>query len=432
MTMADDGVPHLTFASTRGNHLFVAAYGRLFDLPVGATLDPGDPDHQALLARLAKPGPDDDDLGLRPTVAPQSISLNVSASCNLACGYCYAGQGGFEGRQPSSMDWPTAKDAIDRLLDGAERTSPITVGFIGGEPFMNRALIHQVTGYAATEAAVRALDVRFSVTTNATLLRDEDRDLLRRHPFAVTVSLDGDAVTHDRHRPTRGGRGSWSQAIGAIAPLLAEPGHARVAARATVAREDMDVSRLFNALVEAGFTEIGFSPLRDGHGSSGGLQSTDWPVYLSSFERLATAELARATTGEPVRLTNLAVALKQIHRGAASPYPCGAGGGYFSVGGDGAWYACHRAVGDPAFRLGDNTGLDTEARAMFLDTRHVDRETDCRGCWARYLCSGGCHHERSARTPASCDFIRGWLRFCLTAYCESGPPAAAPREPVDA
>ena len=48
----------------------------------------------------------------------------------------------------------------------------------------------------------------------------------------------------------------------------------------------------------------------------------------------------------------------------------------------------------------------------------VHAQTDCRTCWARYLCSGGCHQETRARTDAGCDFIRAWLDFCLASYCE--------------
>jgi len=47
-------------------------------------------------------------------------------------------------------------------------------------------------------------------------------------------------------------------------------------------------------------------------------------------------------------------------------------------------------------------------------------QIDCRICWARYLCSGGCHQEAESRTAESCDFVRGWLEFCLAAYCELG------------
>ena len=147
----------------------------------------------------------------------------------------------------------------------------------------------------------------------------------------------------------------------------------------------------------------------------------------------ANIELDRARTGLPIRLTNLAVALKQLHRGAASPYPCGAGGGYFSVAADGRWYACHRAVGDDRFRLGDNTGLDADRRRAFLLSRHVHAQESCGACWARYLCSGACHQEMRGRTEASCDFIRAWLDFCLRAYCELSPfpLSSAQKEPRD-
>jgi uncharacterized protein len=59
-------------------------------------------------------------------------------------------------------------------------------------------------------------------------------------------------------------------------------------------------------------------------------------------------------------------------------------------------------------------------RRRFLEDRHVHAQTDCRTCWARYLCSGGCHQEAASRTAESCDFVRGWLEFCLAAYCELG------------
>ena len=410
--------PHLRFRSAAGEHLFLAAYSRLFDLPD----DPGlaaEATGRDALARLAMPAPGEQALDLVPDVAPQSISLNVSASCNLACSYCYAGQGGFGGRQPRGMDWETARQAIDALLKRADPKRTITIGFLGGEPFVARELIHRCVHHAAAIGERGGLDIRFSVTTNATLLRDEDRALLRAHRFAVTVSIDGDREAHDRQRPAQGGRGSWNAAVRRITPLLLEPGLARIAARATVTRNDLDLPRQFAALVEAGFDEIGFSPLRRSAAGNAGLEGADWRPYLASLEAVAQGELARAQRGLPIRLTNLAVALKEIARGAASPYPCGAGGGYFSVGSDGGWYACHRAIGDEAYRLGDGERLDAAARRKFLISHHVDSDTDCTTCWARYLCSGGCHHERSARTKASCDFIRSWLEYCLIAFCEA-------------
>ncbi len=407
--------PHLLFSSRGGDHLYLAARSQLYDLPDGWRDDLPLP---SLLTDLARPGRADPDFAHVPEPEPQHLSLNVSSSCNLACSYCYAGQGGFGGRQAAAMRPQVARAAVDRLLAGADRRYPVTVGFIGGEPFVGRPLIHDVVAYASERAARLGFDLRFSVTTNATLLTDRDRELLRAHPFAVTVSIDGDRATHDAARPATGGRGSWDRTVAAIAPLLAEPGRARIAARATVRRGEFDLIARFDALRAAGFSEIGFSPLRRSPDRGAAIAGDAWQSYLDALTAVARAELDRAARGEPIRLTNLAVALKEIERGAASPFPCGAGGGYFSVAADGGWYACHRAIGDDEYLLGDNSGLDRDRRRHFLAARHVDAEVDCRACWARTLCSGGCHQEKSERSAQSCDFVRGWLSFCLAAFCE--------------
>ncbi|MEX3986189.1 radical SAM protein [Paraburkholderia sp. EG287A] len=416
------------FRSRVGDHVLLVPGSRIYDL-TGADGN-GEPDEEidhlvsAVADTLLLDGAAAGSLSQVVVPAPQSISLNVSSSCNLACSYCYAARGGFEGAQPKPMRWETARAAIDQLLAEADTDAPLTIGFLGGEPFVNRNLLHQAVAYA-TDAGKRAgLDVRFSVTTNATLLDDDDRQLLRSHPFAVTVSVDGDAPTHERLRPfVRGpgnGAGSHARLREAIAPLLADPGQAHIAARATITRMQLDLPRAFDAILSLGFEEVGFAPLRRGPEGSGALQDADWPVYLRSLSDLARRELARIPAGGALRLTNLAVALKQLHRGASSPYPCGAGGGYHSVAANGDWYTCHRAIGNADFKVGDSNSLQRERRTRFLQQRHVHAQTQCASCWARYLCAGGCHQEAAQRTEASCDFIRNWLEFCLAAYCELG------------
>ncbi|MGH8933052.1 MAG: radical SAM protein [Egibacteraceae bacterium] len=399
-----------SFRSRIGTHVLVLRGSQILDVDerMLSSLD------QTVLAPYLDLG---ERLGLStvPSVAPQNLSLNVTSACNLACDYCYAGRGAFGGAQAGAMSTAVAERAIDTLLAGCERRAMATIGFLGGEPFLHRRLVHHVVAYASRQAAEVGQPVGFSVTTNGTMLRAEDLDLLRSHRFAVTVSLDGDRAVHDRRRLTLAGEGSWDDAMARVRPLLAAPGAAMVTARATLTTDDLDLARRYDALAAEGFPAVGFAPVRVGFGALG---DAHWPRWLDAAVALGERELARIRAGGDTAFDNLRVALRRLDAGSSSPYPCGAGGGYASVSTAGRWFACHRAIGEEDYALGDTGGgADPARQRQFLADRHVERVEPCRGCWARYLCSGGCHQEAATRTTAACDAIRGWLEFCLDAYC---------------
>src|SRR5206468_1174849 len=137
-------------------------------------------------------------------VAPQApavraLSLAIAQKCNLGCTYCYAQQGEFGGGA-KSMSAEMALRAVDLLFQEAEAGARVNLAFLGGEPLANRAGVRAATEHAARLAAAADVDVRFSITTNGTLLTPEDGDFFERHGFAVTISLDGIGNDHDRQR----------------------------------------------------------------------------------------------------------------------------------------------------------------------------------------------------------------------------------------
>jgi uncharacterized protein len=348
---------------------------------------------------------------------PTALSLNLAQSCNLACVYCYADQGRFAG-SPRIMTARIAFAAIDAFLADAGET-PMTLGFIGGEPFLARNLLHACVQRAALAAARHGLDLRFSVTTNGTLLTEADRMLLREHPFAVTVSIDGGRGLHDRQRPDRAGRGSFGEVLIGVGPLLREPGRARLSARATIGRDDLGIAERIVDLARIGFRDIGVSPLRTAPDPTLILQDGDWPRFLGAMIEAADVEWERVRDGAAPRFANFWIALKEIHRGSAKPLPCGAALSYLSLDAEGRYHTCHRTIGDARFALGSlATGIDDAAREVFLSARHVDRQEPCRSCWARYLCGGGCHAEVVSAGRTGCEYIRGWLEYCLARYDE--------------
>ncbi len=401
-----------TFTSDGSSHLFVVGDSRVYDITndVKQKLDCNDSVTLKQLSSILKHKPLQS-MQVPEPLPPQSISLNVSSSCNLGCAYCYASKGSFNGAQQEKMSWATARNAIDKLLSSSDRNAPVTIGYLGGEPFINRSLIHKATHYSINRGQALNQDVRFSVTTNGTILNKSDRQLMRSHRFAVTISIDGGKVLHEQQRKGA----DFSRLKHKITPLLKNPGQAQINARATVTRNDFSLLERFDAIRELGFRDIGFAPVRVGSLSQA-LHGQDWNKYFDAFIKLGSRELERLKNEGHSAFSNLVIALKQIHRGACSPYPCGAGGGYFSVAANGDWYACHRAIGNRQFLMGNNSSIDQGKRKEFLNHRHVHNQTDCQTCWAKYLCSGSCHQEAKSRNPDSCNFIRRWLEFCLSSY----------------
>jgi uncharacterized protein len=268
--------------------------------------------------------------------APRALALNVATACNLACAYCYADTGKFGGPSRPGMSAATMRAAVDRLI-AANAGGRVTLGFIGGEPFANRALIHETVAYAGERARAHGVAIAYSVTTNAALLREDDLALLREHGFTVTVSIDGGAALHDRLRPAAGGGGSWRRVVDAIEPLLHDPGRARVSARATLTRADLDVPRIVADLRALGFTEVGVSPLRTGPAPELALRGDDWSVLLRAMRAAADAEWGRLVRGDSPVFSNFIVALRQIAVGANRPLPCGAADNYVSLSAEGTY-----------------------------------------------------------------------------------------------
>jgi uncharacterized protein len=392
---------------------FVVEGSRLFELDAELfhRLERRDPAAERELRQAAQCGSSPPSVG-DALAEPGAISLNIAQSCNLSCNYCYADEGRF-GESAQFMPLEVAVAAVNRLLDRATGRR-VTVGFIGGEPFLNRSVLHECVAHASRRARELRTPIGFSVTTNATLLNAEDIQLLREHRFSVSVSLDGSAEVNDRHRRTRQGPGAAARAIAHIQPLLQNPGRARIAARATITRHDLRVAERVHALADAGFSDVGVSPLRTSPAPELVLRSEDWPVLLREMIRAAEVEWTRIQSGQPWRFSNIATAVKQIHQGVARPLPCGSTANYVSVSARGDYFTCHRTIGDPRFYLGSGEA-DEKRRGQFLAERHVDRQEPCHSCWARYLCGGGCHAE-VVHGRSGCDYIRGWLDYCLRFY----------------
>jgi uncharacterized protein len=417
-------VPQLHLIKTiHGGNLFVTDGSRLFGAGAdlfgrleAAVMAGGENDVAMLLEETGLGGnPFIDDAPLaQPAI--HALSLAIAQKCNLGCTYCYAQQGEFGGAG-KNMPLEEAIKAVELLVNGADDGARLNLAFLGGEPLVNRTVLQAATRHAAQLAERRGNPITFSITTNGTLLTQADAEFFEDHGFAVTISLDGPREAHNLLRPFKSGRGSFDAILQRIRPLLTLQRRMQVSARVTVTPANLDLRRALDDFIELGFHSVGFSPMLSSPSCSGEMQNADLEIMLGEMIDCGREFERRTLKGERYPFANMVNAMREIGRGTHRPYPCGAGAGYLGVSADGELSACHRFVGDEAGAMGSlNDGIDRKRQAEWLTERHVHRQEPCRSCWARYLCGGGCHHEVIHRGRPACDYIRGWLHYCLEAW----------------
>ncbi len=166
-----------------------------------------------------------------------------------------------------------------------------------------------------------------------------------------------------------------------------------------------------------GFHSVGFSPMLSSPTGRDEMDSESLELMLAQMRACGKEFEKNIIEGKRYPFSNMVTAMQEIHKGTHKPYPCGAGAGYMGVSADGDLYACHRFVNDEVGYMGDvANGINTEKRNKWMTERHVHFQEPCSGCWARYLCGGGCHHEVINKGRPACDYIRGWLSYNLETY----------------
>jgi uncharacterized protein len=361
-----------------------------------------------------------------------TMVLNVTNQCNLSCTYCY--EYGADkivdtenGTQPKFMTEETARDAVEFMLRES-RDSPVAyLTFFGGETLMNFPVLKRTVAYARERAAEAGKQVQFSLTTNATLLKPETIEFLADNDIGVTISIDGPPDIQDKFRVFQNGRGSYDLVAPKIKELLQRHRSRPVGARVTLASGTIDVKRIYKHLTEElGFAEVGFAPATSNPSRDHAIPEGGFEDMLRQFSELADEFLEAAVQDRPHGFSNVRETLEEIHKGMSKAFPCGAGLGLMGVSTAGDVALCHRFAGSEAHSLGNvRDGINRDAQRAFLDRHHVDEKTDCRTCWARPLCSGGCYHEAHTRYGDTarpnlhyCEWIRGWTDVCLRIYGE--------------
>lgn len=342
------------------------------------------------------------DLKNRSTVI-KALCLHVAHTCNLNCEYCFASQGKYEnlygpdserGGKPHGralMTLEVGKRALDFLVENSGSRTNLEVDFFGGEPLMNWEVVKEIVRYGRELEKLHNKRFRFTLTTNGMLIDDDVIDFANKEMHNVVLSLDGRKEVHDRLRKTIGGKGSYDTIVPKFQKLVEKRGGSGYYMRGTFTHNNADFTKDVFHMADLGFTELSMEPVVCKPDDSYALTESDLPIVCEQYEILAKEMLKRKKEGRGFTFYHYMIDLEGgpcIYKRISG---CGSGTEYMAVTPWGELFPCHQFVGDDKYSLGNiwDGVKNTEVQREFKLCNAYARE-ECRDCWAKLYCSGGC------------------------------------------
>ncbi len=320
----------------------------------------------------------------------KALCLHIAHTCNLNCSYCFASQGKYQGER-ALMSFEVGKQAFDFLVANSGSRRNLEVDFFGGEPLMNWDVVKQLVAYARIIEKEHNKNFRFTLTTNGVLIDDDVIDFLNKEMDNVVLSLDGRKEVHDRFRVDYAGNGSYDKILPKFKKLVDARGGEKYYMRGTFTHHNVDFTNDIFHMADLGFTELSMEPVVCSPDDPSALTEEDLPKLFEQYEILANEMIKRKKEGRPFTFYHYMLDLTEgpcIYKRITG---CGSGTEYMAVTPWGELFPCHQFVGDPKYSLGNiwdgvtNTAVQDEFRKCNAYAR-----PDCKDCWAKLYCSGGC------------------------------------------
>ncbi len=320
----------------------------------------------------------------------KALCLHVAHTCNLNCSYCFASQGKYHGDR-ALMSFEVGKRALDFLVENSGSRTNLEVDFFGGEPLMNWDVVKQLVLYARSIEKEKHKNFRFTLTTNGMLIDDDVIDFANKEMSNVVLSLDGRKEIHDRLRVDYAGNGSYDKIVPKFQKLVEKRGGKNYYMRGTFTHANPDFTKDVFHMADLGFTELSMEPVVSAPGDPAGLTPEDIEIVKEQYEILAKDMLRREKEGKPITFYHYMLDLTEgpcIYKRISG---CGSGTEYMAVTPWGDLYPCHQFVGEESYKLGNiYDGVTNEALRDEFKSCNAYARPECKDCWAKLYCSGGC------------------------------------------
>ncbi len=314
----------------------------------------------------------------------KAMCLNIAHDCNLRCKYCFASTGDF-GTGRKMMTFETGKRAIDFLIEKSEDRENLELDFFGGEPLMNFDTVKQIVEYARSREKECGKRFRFTITTNGLLLDDDKIDFINKEMSNVVLSIDGRKETNDNVRIRVDGSGCYDSILPKFKKLVEQRGDKEYYVRGTFTKYNIDFCEDVFSLYNEGFDQISVEPVVCGSENPYALTEKELSEIFKEY-------IKRQREGKGFNFFHFMLDLDQGPCAIKRLRGCGCGNEYVAVTPDGDIFPCHQFVGIDEFKMGNlYDGTFNQDMKSDFAAAHVYTKPECRECWAKFYCSGGCN-----------------------------------------
>lgn len=320
----------------------------------------------------------------------KAICLHVAHDCNLACKYCFAGKGEYDGPK-GLMSFETGKRALDFLIEQSGTRRNLEVDFFGGEPLLNWEVCKKLVAYGREQEKKHNKNFRFTLTTNGLLINDDVIDFCNKEMANVVLSLDGRKITNDAMRVSANGTGSYDLIVDKFKKLASSRNQKDYYMRGTYTHNNLDFASDIIHMADLGFKELSIEPVVSDPGEPYALKNEDLPLLKEQYQILADEMLRRYRKGDGFTFYHYMIDLDAGPCIVKRVSGCGVGTEYLAVTPSGEFYPCHQFVGDEKFLLGDIwKGITNKEVIEQFEGCNVYSHKECKDCFAKLYCSGGC------------------------------------------
>ncbi len=346
----------------------------------------------------------------------RAVTINVTQICNLKCHYCAAGGDGTYGDPVAKISIEKTLPQLKFFIDQLKENQKFTISFVGGEPLLYPEAVLSIYDYVLELTKIKKFSPIFSLTTNATLITDRVRDILKQMKIHITVSLDGDQKTNDIARPTKDGSSSTQlteSGLEQLSKIHRDIGSFGISAVSTKENINLIETYQYFKKFNPDWYEFNFSYIEKNQAAQ--------TEYLSQMNQIAKIAYTNGGEAELRKIKTFDLYFKLLDDQQRIENHCGAGKSYLMIDARNQVYTCPWVVGEKDEIVG--TGSELNHKKLEKYQKPLIELNNCQTCWAKYLCGGGCMYIHRTHTGDKhikdylfCERTRGLILTTLVYY----------------